>query len=269
MFAVGVVVFREVLEAALLLGVVAAASRGIAGRMQVLAAGVAAGVGGAVLVALFAESISRAAQGMGQELFNASVLGLAVAMLAWHSIWMARHGVQMAVAARDRVREVREGRRGLAAIGIIAAVAVVREGSETVLFLYGMQSGGLTAASVLGGGALGVGAGAALGFALYAGLVRIPVRWFFSVTGALILLLAAGMAGQMARFLVQADVLPALLDPIWDTSDVLSGGGAAGSLLRVLMGYDPRPSAMQMLFFAATLAIIVAGARLASPPRPR
>jgi len=270
MFAVSVVVFREVLEAALLLGVVAAASRGIAGRMQVLATGVAAGVGGALLVALSAESISRAAQGMGQELFNASVLGLAVAMLAWHSIWMARHGVQMAAAARDRVREVREGRRGLAAIGIIAAVAVVREGSETVLFLYGMQSGGgLTAASVLGGGALGVGAGAALGFALYAGLVRIPVRWFFSVTGALLLLLAAGMAGQMARFLVQADVLPGLVDPIWDTSQVVSGGGAAGSLLQVLMGYDPRPSAMQMLFFAATLAIILAGARLVSPPRPR
>jgi high-affinity iron transporter len=268
MFSVSVIVLREVLEAAILIGVVAAASRGIAGRTRALGAGVAAGVVGSVLVAMFAESISQAASGMGQELFNASVLGLAVLMLAWHCIWMARHGAAMAASARQVASEVREGARGLSAIALVVALAVVREGAETVLFLHGMYSGGgLTPASVASGGVLGLAAGAALGYGLYAGLVRIPVRWFFSVTGALVLLLAAGMAGQMARFLVQADVLPGMLDPIWDTSGVLSLQSALGSFLQLLVGYDPRPSGMQMLFYATTLSLILVGAKLARTPK--
>jgi high-affinity iron transporter len=268
MFSVSVIVFREVLEAALLIGVVAAASRGIAWRTQALSAGIGAGIAGSILVAVFAESIAQSAQGMGQELFNATVLGLAVVMLAWHCIWMARHGAAMAAGARQVASDVREGARGLSAIALVVALAVVREGAETVLFLHGMYSGGgLTPASVAAGGVLGLGAGAALGYGLYAGLVRIPVRWFFSVTGALVLLLAAGMAGQMARFLVQADVLPGMLDPIWDTSGVLSVKSALGSFLQLLVGYDPRPSGMQMLFYAATLSLILVGARLARTPR--
>jgi len=153
---VAIIVFREVLEAALIIGVVAAASRGIGGRARALGAGIGAGVIGAVLVAVFAESISHAARGIGQELFNAIVLGLAVLMLAWHSIWMAQHGAAMAADARRVTQDVREGTRGLSAIVLVAFLAVLREGAETVLFLYGMAAGGdLSAASVAAGGALG------------------------------------------------------------------------------------------------------------------
>jgi high-affinity iron transporter len=265
-FGVAIIVFREVLEAALIIGVVAAASRGIRGRGQALVGGIGAGVVGAVLVAVFADSISHAAKGIGQELFNAIVLGLAVLMLAWHSIWMAQHGAAMATDARRVTQDVREGSRGLSAIVLVAALAVLREGAETVLFLYGMAAGGnLGAASVAAGGAVGLVGGGAIGLALYAGLLRIPVRYFFSVTGVLVLLLAAGLAGQMARFLVQADVLPGLLDPLWDTSWLLGTQSAVGSFLQVLIGYDPRPSATQMLFYGATLLLIIAGAKLARP----
>ncbi|MGH8688976.1 MAG: FTR1 family iron permease [Burkholderiales bacterium] len=268
MLGVAVIVFREVLEAALIIGVVTAASRGIAGRTWALGGGVAAGVVGALFVAAFAEGISKLARGMGQEIFNASVLGLAVIMLAWHCIWMAQHGAAMAADAKRVTQDVRSGSRGLAAIAIVAALAVLREGAETVLFLYGMAAGnGLGASSLAAGGALGVLAGAGVGFALYGGLLRIPVRHFFSVTGVLVLLVAAGLAGQMARFLIQADVLSALRDPLWDTSWLLGARSAVGSLLRVLVGYDPRPSGMQMLFYVATLVLILAGARLARSPR--
>lgn len=267
MLSAAVIVFREVLEAALLIGVVAAASRGIAGRARALAAGVGAGVAGSVLVAAFAESIANAAEGMGQELFNAAVLGLAVALLAWHCIWMARHGAQLAAQARKVVGAVREGAKGLSAIALVVALAVLREGSESVLFLHGIYSGGaLSPLAVLAGAGLGLGAGAAVGYALYAGLLRIPVRWFMSVTGALVLLLAAGMAAQMARYLIQADVLPGLASPVWDTSWLLSAQSGLGSLLQVLVGYDPTPSGTQLIFYAATALAIFFGARLARPP---
>lgn len=269
MLGAAIIVFRETLEAALLLGIVGAAARGIAGRNRWLAAGVAAGVLGSLVVAAMAGSIAELADGLGQEIFNASVLGVAVVMLAWHNIWMARHAQSMVREARSVVSEVAEGRRDLSAVAIVIAVAVLREGSETVLFLLGLTSGGQSLAQVLGGGALGLLGGVVAGYALYAGLLKIPVRYFFTVTAGLVLFLAAGMAGQMARYLIQGDFLPALANPLWDTSSVLSTDSPVGALLHVLAGYDARPSGMQALIYAAVLIAILVGMRLVRPtPKP-
>lgn len=264
MLGAAVIVFRETLEAALLIGIVAAASRSIVGRNRWIGIGITAGVSGALVVAALTKRIALLANGAGQELFNAAVLGVAVVMLGWHNIWMARHGKEMAMHARSVVQSVRDGGRELSAIALVIALAVLREGSETALFLYGLFAGGsLSVTGAISGGALGLVAGGLVGFALYAGLVRIPVRLLFSVTGALILLLAAGMAGQMARFLIQGDFIPDVMTPLWDTSSVLPIDSPVGSLLHVLVGYDSRPSAMQMLFYVVALVLILSGMRWA------
>ena len=91
MLAALIIVFREVLEAGLIIGVVLAASRGVPGRGRAVGLGVLAGLVGSVIVALFAAEISQAFAGRGQEIFNASVLLLAVVMLTWHVVWMASH----------------------------------------------------------------------------------------------------------------------------------------------------------------------------------
>jgi len=265
MLGAAIIVFRETLEAALLLGIVAAAARSIPGRNAWLAAGAGAGVVGSLVVAALTGTIAELADGLGQELFNASVLGVAVLMLAWHNIWMARHAQAMVKEARAVVSEVADGRRDLSALAIVIAVAVLREGSETVLFLFGLTSSGQSTGQILTGGGLGLAAGAVAGYALYAGLLRIPVRHFFTVTAGLILFLAAGMAGQMARFLIQGDFLPALANPLWDTSGVLPQDSVVGALLHVLAGYEARPSGMQTLVYAVALIAILVGMRLVRP----
>ncbi|MGB4344868.1 MAG: FTR1 family protein, partial [Burkholderiaceae bacterium] len=235
MFGSALIIFRETLEAALVLGIIAAATRGVPRRSWWLAAGVIAGLLGAGLIAALTETIGELADGSGQELFNASVLGIAVLMLAWHHIWMSSHGAELARDAKNVGTEVKEGRRDLSAIAILVALTVLREGAESVLFLHGLAASapnGLT--DVLAGGALGLLGGAILGLILFLGLMKIPLRWFFSVTSTLLILLAAGLAGQMARFLIQADWLPALLSPIWNTSAVLPNSSLAGSILHVL-----------------------------------
>lgn len=259
MFGAAIIVFRESLEAALLIGIIAAAARTLPARNRWIWSGVAAGTAGALAVAALAGHIAEMADGMGQELMNATILALAVAMLAWHNIWMARHAREMVDGARAIVRDVADGTRELSAIMVLVAMAVLREGSETALFLYSLASEGQSSAQVLLGGTLGLGAGALVGYGMYAGLLRVPVRWFFNVTAALVLLLAAGMAGQMARFLIQGDMLPPLANPLWDTSALLSANSAAGTLLHVLAGYDPRPSAMQAIFYLGTIAVIAVG----------
>ena len=269
MLATLIIVFREVLEAALVVGIVMAASRGVPKRGFWIAGGCAAGVLGALVVAGFAGEIAAALEGVGQELFNAAILFAAVLMLGWHNIWMSRHGREMAADATKIGREVLAGTQPLYALALVCGIAVLREGSETVLFLYGIAvSAGSSAIGMVSGGALGILAGAIVGAAIYFGLLTIPLRHLFSVTSWLILLLAAGMASQGAAFLAAADVLPSLGNNLWDTSFILSENGLAGRILHILIGYTARPAGIQLVFYVATLAIIGSLMRVFAPAGP-
>lgn len=262
------IVFREVLEAALVVGIVLAASRGVVRRGLWVGGGVLAGLLGAIMVAGFADAIAAAAEGVGQELFNASILFVAVLMLGWHNVWMGRHGREMAAEMDAVGSAVREGARPLYALALVVAVAVLREGAETVLFLYGIAaSGGTAAGPMLLGGVLGLAAGIAVGAAIYFGLLSLPARYLFAATSVLVLFLAAGMASQGAAFLIQAGYLPSL-GQVWDTSFLLSERSVAGQMLRVLIGYSAQPDGVQVLFYLATL-LSIAGLMWLLRPTPR
>lgn len=264
MLATAVIIFREVLEASLIIGILAAATRGIAGSRRWLLAGVLAGLAGAAVVAASTDAIGSLANGIGQELFNAIVLGVAVLMLAWHNVWMSSHGAAMAAAAKALGKDIGAGRSEASALLLIVGIAVLREGSETVLFLYGIAaSDDASRSSMLLGGMAGLLAGVAVGYALYAGLLRLPLRWFFAATGVLVLLLAASMASQAAKFLIQADLLPGLAAPVWDSSAVLSERSVAGLLLHSLVGYEAQPSGMQLVFYIGVLLIVSVAMRVA------
>lgn len=256
MFGSGVIVFREVLEAALVVSIVMAASKGAPGRGRWIGGGIVLGVVGACVVAAFAQAISRAASGMGQEVMNATILLAAVLMLGWHNVWMSKHGRELATHVSAVGRDVVSGNRPLYVLMIVVGVAVLREGSETVLFLYGLALSGTHGVPMLIGGLFGVAGGILIGALLYRGLLAIPTRYFFSVTSWMILLLAAGMASQAAGFLNQADLLPTLNPMLWDTSNILSAQSLVGRLLHILIGYDPRPSGIQMVFYVVTLVVI-------------
>jgi high-affinity iron transporter len=237
--------------------------REVPGRNRWLAIGIGSGILGAMLVAGMTDAISSAAGGNGQELFNATILGVAVLMLAWHNIWMASHGAELARQAKLLGKEVGAGSRALSSVALLAGVAVLREGSETVLFLYGISTGAqMSLRDLLAGAGLGLTAGIAVGVAVYAGLLKIPSRRFFTVIGTLLVLLAAGLAAQMARFLIQADWLPSLAAPLWDTSWLLSDSSLLGATLHVLVGYDSQPSGTQVVFYLATAIAIFFATRL-------
>jgi high-affinity iron transporter len=260
MYAAAIIVFRESLEAALIISIMLAATRGIAMRGRWVLGGVFMGLLGAAVVASGMTMIANLVDGMGQEFFNVAILLTAVVMLAWHNIWMASHGREIALQMKNTARAVTDGRSERSVILLVIALAVMREGSETVLFLYGvaMDSANGTRDTLLGG-ALGLGAGALVASLLYAGLLRIPVRWFFATTSALVLLLAASMASQAARLLIQADVLPSLATPIWNTSRVLSQDTVAGTILHGLIGYDAQPAGMQVVAYLGVLIVIASG----------
>ena len=263
MLATLIIVFREVIEAGLVVGIVLAATRGVPRRGRWVSYGILGGVAGACVVAAFADSIAGMMEGAGQELFNASVLAIAVLMLTWHNVWMARAGRHIALEMKSLGEDVVKGRRSLAALAIVVGIAVLREGSEIVLFLYGIAlAGGSTVVSMFIGGATGLALGAGVSAMMYFGLLRIPTRHLFTVTSWLIALLAAGMASQAIVFLQQAGLVTVLSHTVWDTSGVLSDGSLAGKALHTLVGYTDRPTGIQLIFYTTTLVVIFTLMRL-------
>lgn len=268
MLSTALIVFREVLEAALVVSIVMAATKGVPGRGWWVGGGLAGGVIGAGMIAAFADVISSWASGMGQEVFNAGVMFVAVLMLAWHSIWMSKHGREMAQHMSAVGRAVAAGSKPLTGLAIVVGVAVLREGSEAVLFLYGIAAAdpGHTAQMAIGG-LLGVLGGAGLGAAMYAGLLQIPLKRLFSVTNGLLVLLAAGMASQCVGFLLAAGLVPAWGDTIWDTSWLLRESSVVGKMLHTLIGYTARPAGIQIAAYLVTLVAIVGLARYIGRPQ--
>jgi high-affinity iron transporter len=259
-----VIVFREVIEAGLIVGIVLAATRGVPRRSWWVTCGIAGGTLGACIVAAFAGELGALFNGSGQELFNAAILLVAVGMLTWHNAWMAGHGRELAREVRAVGTAVAEGHRPLTALAVVVGVAVLREGSEVVLFLYGIfATGGTTVGAMLAGGALGVVLGGAMSALIYLGLLAVPAHRLFAVTTGLITLLAAGLASQAVFFLQQADYLQGLATPLWNTSWLLREDSVPGRLLHTLIGYTAMPDAAQLLAYAMVIALMLALMRLA------
>ena len=257
MLATSVIMFREVLEAALIIAIVLGASRGIAGRGRWVGGGIALGLLGASIVATLASVASSAFSGDGQSILNAVILLGAVAMLTWHNVWMSSHGRKHSSEVTAVSSNVQSGHRPLVALLVITFAAVMREGSEAVLFLWAIATSGEQGMNMLMGGVGGVIAGIMVGLLLYFGLLRIPIRHFFAITSWLILLLSAGLAAQAAGFLNQAGLLPTLGNGVWNTSNILSQTSLIGQLLHILVGYIARPSGIQVVFYIGTFLIML------------
>jgi high-affinity iron transporter len=254
MLAALIIVFREVFEAGLIVGIVLAVTSSVPNRNRWIGGGVLAGVLAACLVAAFAGALSQLFAGMGQELFNASILCIAVVMLTWHNVWMAHHGREMAGELRAVGQAVADGTKSLLALAVVVGVAVLREGSEVALFLYGVAaSDGGSALSLALGGLLGLALGVGVCLLTYFGLMRIPPKALFATTTVLITLLAAGMAAQAVAFLERANWLNSLDTVVWDSAWLLPETSIAGRTMHTLIGYTDQPTEMQLLVYVAVL----------------
>jgi high-affinity iron transporter len=251
-----IIVFREVFEAGLIVGIVLAVTGSVPHRNRWIGGGVLAGALAACVVAAFAGALSQLFAGMGQELFNAAILGIAVIMLTWHNVWMAHHGREIAGEMRAVGQAVADGTKSLLALAVVVGVAVLREGSEVALFLYGVvASEGGSSLNLAIGGIIGLALGAAVCLLTYFGLMRIPPRALFATTTALITLLAAGMAAQAVAFLERANWLNALNTVVWDSEWLVPEKSIAGRAMHTLIGYTDQPTQMQLVVYLAVLLV--------------
>jgi high-affinity iron transporter len=256
MFSIALVIFREVLEISLLLGVLLAATRGVRNRAQWVWFGLAAGIAGSIATAFFAKSIANAFEGMGQEVLNASILLVAAVLIGWTAVWMSGHARQMTQEFKALGQAVIQGKKPLYTLAIVVALSVLREGAEIVMFTYSALVTGEPVANLLVGVLCGSLSGAALGLIIYFGLMKIPTRQIFAVTTWMLVVLSAGMVSHAFGYLTASGHAPELIPVVWDSSWLLSDESILGRILGVLAGYTSRPSGIQVIMYATTFIVL-------------
>jgi len=261
MLSITVIIFREMLEMALIVSVLLAATKGTIGRRRWIGGGVALGLLGSAVLAYFTEALSGAMEGKAQEVFNACVLFLASAMIAWTVIWMRVHGRQMTENLKRIGKAVAANEEPIHTLAVVAGLAALREGSEMVLFTFGTLASGQNVWQTAAGCALGILSGVLTAAVLYLGLIKISPKNIFFVTSVLLIFLAAGMVSQALSLLASVGLVPELNPVLWDTSAWLPENGVAGRFLHALLGYAEKPSGIQIAGYVLTLVIIVALSR--------
>ena len=262
MLGIALVVFREVLEISLIVGVLMVATKDLAKRFRWVGVGILSGIIGAVIIAFSADAISQALQGMGQEMLNATILLVAAALIGWTTLWMARHGRQLNQEFKYLGQEVITGRKPLYTLTTVVALSVLREGAEIVMFAYSLFVTGEKLPHLVMGGFLGMVAGVGVGIALYYGLMKIPTKKILAVTSWLLVLLVAGMVAQAFGYLTASGNVPEIIPIVWDTSKIVSEGSFLGKIMHVLVGYTDRPSGVQLLVYFMTIGGLIMALRI-------
>ena len=257
MFSTALIIFRETIEIAMILGVVLAATKSVAGRNKWILLGLAGGIAGACLVALSAGALSRVASGMGQELFNAIVLFTAAVFIAWTVIWMKTHAREMVLQMKQVGHEVNTGKLPHYSLSLIIGLAILREGSEIVMFVYGLILSGQPVSDIITGSIAGIVSGSVAGFMLYISLVKMSLRYMLTFTNWLLILLVCGLTAQGAGFLSAAGYFSEFSVVMWNSSWLIEDSSFTGKALHSLVGYTSHPTQIELLFYSVTLLAIV------------
>lgn len=263
MLQIAIVVFREILEISLIVGILTAATKEIHGRTKWLIGGLSLGVIASLILAFFTDKISESLDGMGQEFFNGLILLSAAFMIGWTVLWMQKHAKSISGELKRLSNSVREGKKPLYVLAVVVFLSVLRESAEIVLFSYSYFVSGTSLNEIIFGLIVGVALGSAAGLALYFGIIKAFGKYFFIVTTWLLVFLCAGIAMQGIGFWINAGIVPALTNPAFDASEILSQQSYFGKFLNMFFGYIDQPSAMQLIVYFSSLASLIIGLRIA------
>jgi high-affinity iron transporter len=261
MLQIAIVVFREILEISLILGILTAATKEIPGRTKWILSGLTLGIAASLLLAFFTDKISESLDGMGQEFFNGLILISASVMIGWTVLWMQKHARSISGELKRLSNSVRDGKKPLYILLVVVFLSVLRESAEVVLFTYSYYVSGTEVSEIISGLIVGLILGSAIGFALYLGILKAFGKYFFIVTTWLLIFLSAGIAAQGIGFWINAQITPALGE--FDLSIILSQQSFLGKFLHIFFGYIDKPAGAQLIAYFTTLAVLISGLKIA------
>lgn len=258
MFKIALVVFRECLEIALLLGVILAVTKQLEKSRIYIIAGVMLGTVSAALFAFFTRSITVAFSGLGDEIFNSGVILLTVALIGWTIVWMQGYGIKIKQNLNDLSVKISSGDSSYIMLVLIVAATILREGMEIIILVYSISSVEIIDSnSYLLGLIIGIVSGLTLAVIIYLGLIKIVnQQYIFRISSILLMLVASGFAAEAAGILSSSGIITILSDQLWDSSWLISDRSIYGKFLKMITGYIARPNGLQVVFYVCTLGLI-------------
>ena len=244
------VVWRESIEAMLVVGILYAwlQRNPTSGGLRALWIGVVAGIGLALALGWAMLEAQSELSGQALEWFQTAILFVAAGLITQMVLWMARHGREMKGQLEAGLARAAD-RGSWWGIATISALAIAREGAETVIFLYGLGLESSAGSSLLIGAVAGFILAAFTAWAASRGLRFLDQRRFFQITGLLLLIFAAALLVSGAERLIGMGWLPPLIEPLWDSSPLLDDATPGGRLFASLVGYRAQPSLMLLLIY--------------------
>jgi high-affinity iron transporter len=266
------IVWRESIEAVLVIGILYAylmRSSETRRGLRYLWGGILAGLGLSAAVALFTLRIQSELQGQALQYFETGMLLVAAALMTQMVLWMSKHGRLLKRSLEAGMDKALDSGR-LLGVALIALLAIAREGSETVLYLYGIGlENGTSPSGIYGASALGFVLALFTAWAVSKGVRFMSYRTFFKLTSVVLLFSAASLLVGATNRLIGMGLLPALMEGVWNTSAVLDSGSRIGGIVSALTGYQSRPSLMVLLVYAAFWLVTLSWSRRLQLPAPQ
>ncbi|RYE06173.1 MAG: hypothetical protein EOP33_02960 [Rickettsiaceae bacterium] len=256
MLKIAIIVFRECVEIALLLGIIMAITKRVENSRLYITAGLVLGTLGASLFAFFTKYVSFSFGGMGDEIFDSAIIIITAILISWTIVWMKGYELRFRRKLEDISSKINDHSTGHLMLVLVVAATILREGTEIILLIYGISSAEkINVDHYLIGFGVGAVSGLLLGSIIYLGLVKFAGKYVFKISSFLLIFIAAGLASQAAAKLTSIDMIPTLSDRLWDSSWLVSDYSMVGKLLNTIIGYTAKPNGMQMLFYISTILI--------------
>ncbi len=259
-----IITFREALEAALIIGIIAAyiAKLGRKDLNRHLFAGVLAALVASAGVAIIFKAVYGGLEGTAEQLFEGAAALTAAAVLTYMIFWMAGNSKKIKGELQEKI-DISISKGEMIGISMLSFIAVFREGVETVLFLGTLAIS--SPVDTLAGFALGVIVVVLLSAVMFRGIFSLDMSKFFKYTSILLILFSAGMVATGVHELNEAGIIPPVVEHVWDINPpvnpdgsypLLHENGAVGSILKALIGYNGNPSLTEVIAYAGYWAII-------------
>lgn len=263
MIKIALVIFREMLEISLILGIVAAAAGSIKNSRIYITAGIMSGFIGAAILAFFITRLSSMLSGYGEEMVDVAIIMTTVVVVSTMAIWVQHSAAKLHAKIEKLSENAESPLYARMMLILVVATTVLREGAEIVLYIHGLASAHrFNATDYISGFVLGMSAGIGAAVAISYGLSRIAVKYLFSTSFILLALVAASLASEAAGKLTSIGMVDFLSSPMWDSEWFISDASLIGRILKMLIGYNSKPNGLEVVFYVTTLLTIYIAAKI-------
>jgi high-affinity iron transporter len=258
MFGALLITLREGLEAALIIGIILAYLVRTDNRQsfKYVWFGTLLAVAASVIAGVVIYFTAGELEGRPEQIFEGLATFIAAGVLTWMIFWMRRQAVNIRNELQAQI-ESALGRGSSTSLLLLSFVAVVREGIETVLFLFAATKVAESPGLFVLGALLGLASAVGVGYGIYKGTARLNLRVFFNVTSPLLILFAAGLLAHGIMEFHEAGIIPTIVEHVWDTSAIIPEQSVPGIFLTTIFGYSSSPSLVQVVvYFGYLLSIL-------------